>query len=69
MEALTPFGVGREYNCRRSGCAAGHLRVMGKRSSVLTESFVSCEFDYNLRDLTYGRAATGLLEEWAIIGA
>src|SRR5690606_15303215 len=30
IETLTPLGVGSEYNWMRSGCRAGHLRVMGK---------------------------------------
>ncbi|MNN59543.1 hypothetical protein D3C81_1746640 [compost metagenome] len=29
IDTLTPLGVGSEYSCRRSGCWAGHLRVMG----------------------------------------
>ena len=30
IETLTPFGVGSEYSCRRSGCWGGHFLVIGK---------------------------------------
>ena len=29
IDTFTPLGVGSEYSCSRSGCAAGHLAVMG----------------------------------------
>src|SRR5687768_13410113 len=40
MDALTPFGVVSEYSCRRSGCLAGHLRVIGnaERSAMIVSS-------------------------------
>src|SRR5215469_8667091 len=30
IEIFTPFGVGSEYSCSRSGCRAGHFLVIGK---------------------------------------
>src|SRR5580765_1150516 len=33
IDTFTPFGVGSEYSCKRSGCLGGHLRVIGNFDS------------------------------------
>src|SRR3990167_9221521 len=38
IDTLTPLGVGSEYSCRRSGCWAGHLLLIGKAASAFIEN-------------------------------
>src|SRR5690349_1133472 len=42
IDTFTPLGVGSEYSCSRSGCCAGHLRVMGKADKSLMKILVVC---------------------------
>jgi hypothetical protein len=43
MEAFTPFGVGSEYNCNRSGCFGGHFFVIGNAErSVMASGAPEC---------------------------
>src|SRR5512138_934579 len=42
IDTLTPLGVGSEYSCSRSGCCAGHLRLIRKsdRDDAVTRAIL-----------------------------